>query len=217
MAQCFWAWWLCFLTKTNHIMKKLILITAIIAAVSSSAFAKTQGNSVEFGILRSSSENEYILNGVSQSYYGKFEDSSFGAFLGYKHAFNFNNVFIAPGVFFDYLGLEAKDRDGDTVSSNYRYGVKLDIGYDITDSVAAYVTGGFSNVAYEVNWKSINEKKSDSESDYLIGGGISYKISKDWGMNLEYNVQDLEYYTPENSDKIGVKIAVAKLGISYNF
>ena len=29
--------------------------------------------------------------------------------ISYKHAFNFNNFFIAPGVFFDYSNLNAKE------------------------------------------------------------------------------------------------------------
>lgn len=149
--------------------EKLIVATSIIATfTASSAFAKNEGNIVGVNLLRASNINQYQKSGSASANYGKFKDSSTGLGVSYKYAFNFDNVFLAPGVFFDKLGLKAKDQDGDSVSSNYRYGTKLDVGYDITDSFAAYLSTGLANTNYKVDWTSTGEKKTGSKLDTLL-------------------------------------------------
>jgi opacity protein-like surface antigen len=196
-------------------MKKIIAIAAIAATLATShALAKTEGNYVGVDILRTTAENQYKPDGG----YGKFKDSSVGVGVNYKYAFNFNQVFLAPGVFFDQLGTKAKDLDGDNVSANYRYGAKLDLGYDITDEFAVYFTNGLSALNYEVNWKSVDEKKSATQLGYFYGAGLSYKVIKDVVLSFEYNNQSLNNLkTPDASTKVKADIRVAKIGISYNF
>ncbi len=108
-------------------MKKLIVIGAVLTALSAPAFAKTEGAYVGADILYSKSSHKYknSQNQVS-SYYGTFDDSEIGYGANLKYAFNFNKIFIAPAIFADKIGTEAKDRDGDNVSINHRYGAKLD-------------------------------------------------------------------------------------------
>ena len=197
-------------------MKKIIFIAALtLTLATSSALAKTEGNYVGIDVLRTSAKHKYESNGLTGS---KFDDSSIGVGVNYKHALNFNQVFLAPGVFFDQLGTKSKDSDGGKVSASYRYGAKLDLGYDITDDFAVYFTNGLSNLLYSVDWNNTGDgKKSGSKLGYVYGGGLSYKIAKNLVMNLEYNTQSVDLKTPYNETKVASSIRVAKVGLSYNF
>jgi opacity protein-like surface antigen len=199
-------------------MKKFIAITSIVSTfVASSALAKTEGNFVELDILQAHSSNKYQIN-EKDTDTAKFKDSSLGFGVSYKHAFNLDKIFIAPGVFFDQLGTKARE-SVDSVTAQYRYGAKLDIGYDFTEKFAAYLTNGISNVKYKINWNSVNGAESDSKLGYFIGFGSSYKVAKDVSVNLEYNMQSLLLDTPDRTGAVKLRsnIGVLKLGVSYNF
>lgn len=201
-------------------MKKLIQIISTIAVLSSSqSFAQTQGNYIEVDISRNYSLNKYQISGNSVSNYKDFRNSGSGYGASYKYAFNRDKIFFAPGVFFDKLGLEAKDRNQNIISSDYRYGLKLEIGYDFSDKIAAYMTNGVANVDYKVDWRSVGKVKSGSKLGHFIGFGSIYKISGDVALNIEYNLQSLVFDTPDNSDINQVKsnISVIKVGASYGF
>ncbi len=201
-------------------MKKLLVTTSLLATlVTSSALAKTEGNLVGINLLRSSATNQYQRTNVASSNYSDFKDSAIGVGASYKYAVNFGQVFVAPGVFFDKLSLKAKDQDDDTVSSSYRYGAKVDVGYDITDNISAYVTGGLANVSYKVDWKSLDQKKSGSKTSFIGGIGVAYKLSKELTVGFEYNAQTPTFKTPDAGgiNEVKSKIRVAQIGVAYNF
>ncbi len=200
-------------------MKKIIAIAALTAALaSSSAFAKTEGNYVGIDFLKTSVTNRYQSSGGKAAGYEKFDNTSNGVGVNYKHAINFNDVFVAPGVFFDRLGSEATDVDGGTLSTQSRYGAKLDVGYDVNENFSAYVTNGLAHVKYNINLPS-NSTSTGAEISYFYGAGLSTKITKDLSLNVEYNTQTLSIATPKitGADHIKSKLNVAKLGLSYNF
>jgi opacity protein-like surface antigen len=201
-------------------MKRILLTTSLLAAFAApSAFAKTEGNYVGLDILRANAKHRYQESGTTASNYPEFSDSSIGYGVNYKYAFNFDNVFVAPGVFFEKLGTEAKDKDGDSVSVNYRYGIKANVGYDVTDDFAAYITAGAASTSYEVDWKAAGLKKSGSKIGYIVGAGLSYNVAKDVSLNVEYNVQPLTVSTPDDGgiNQAKTTVSVAKLGIAYRF
>ncbi|MBP7710550.1 MAG: porin family protein [Rickettsiales bacterium] len=201
-------------------MKKLLITTSILATlVTSSGFAKTEGNIVGVNLLRASATNEYQVTDATASNYAPFKDSSVGFGASYKYAINFDKIFVAPGVFFDQLSLKAKDQDDDTVSASHRYGAKVDVGYDITDNFSAYVTGGLANVSYKVDWKSANQKKSGSQASLIAGLGVAYKVTENVTLGFEYNTQSPTFKTPDNGgiNEVKSKIQVAQIGVAYNF
>jgi opacity protein-like surface antigen len=201
-------------------MKKLITITALVTTfAASSAFAKTEGNYLGVSALRVSADNKYKSNDTTASNYSNFKDSSMGYGVDYKYAFNFDKIFLAPGVFFDKLGVTAKDQDGDSVSANYRYGVKLDLGYDFNEKFSAYLSAGVANVNYKVDWKSISQKKSGSKTGFIGGIGLNYQALDNVVLNLEYNSQSLDFTTPDNGgiNKVNSDIKALKFGVSYKF
>lgn len=195
-------------------MKKSLILLSIIASLASfNAYAKTEGNYVGVSILRSSQDSKYN----PEEGYGKFDDSSIGFGLDYNHALNFNDFFVAPGVFAEKIGTKAKDSDGDNFSLDYRYGAKLNIGYDIVDNFAVYLTNGLSATVGKVDWKSFDLKKSSTELDYFYGAGVAFKVNKDIAVNLEYNTQKSNFKTPSEAQKAEAKLNMFKLGVSYNF
>ena len=187
--------------------KTLSLIIIAGSLLANSAYAKTEGNYVGIDILRSSTEHKYA--GIS------VKDKSAGFGANYKYAFNFDKIFLAPGVFAERLGSKVTDDLNETTTTNYRYGAKLDLGYDVTDNFAAYFTNGFANVRYKLDDHD-GYVESKSAVSYFYGAGLSYKILKNLTMNLEYNTQSPSF-TNVNGVKIKSDIKVTKIGVSYNF
>ena len=202
-------------------MKKIITTTLTLVTLFSStaALAKTAGNYAELDLLYSSASHKYAASNIVASNYPKFDDSSIGVGASYKYALNFDKIFLAPGVFFDKIGTNAADKDLDTISLNHRYGVKLDLGYDITDKFAAYVTNGFATTIYQVDWKSIGQKKSGSKVAYFFGAGLAYSVADNVTMNAELNMTSFDVSTPSFGGINNAKtdLAVAKIGVAYHF
>ena len=201
------------------INKKLLTAASIAAVISaSSAFAKTEGNYVGLDLLRSHVKHKYVVSDGSQ--YKDFNDSAAGFGLNYKYAFNKDNFFVAPGVFAEKIGTKAtKMKDIDKTRLNYRYGVKADIGYDVTDGLAVYFTNGLSSTNYSVAF-SDDGKKSGNKLGYFYGFGLSYNVSKEATINLEYNAQSMDLNAPniqEGSVKAETDLSVMKIGVSYHF
>lgn len=204
-------------------MKKLITVSSVIAVLAaSSAYAKTEGSYLGVSLLRAKAQHQYKNpNGTSFVAAGKFDNSATGYGLDYKYAFNFNDVFVAPGVFFDKIDTRAIDKAGlgEPVSINNRYGVKLDIGYDLSDNVNVYFTNGFNKVRYLVDWTNADAgaKRGVTPFHYFYGVGASFHASKNVTLNVEYNTQHLSGQTPAYGLTVRTKFDVAKVGISYHF
>ena len=202
-------------------LQKILATTVAIASVSlaSQAFAKTEGSYVGVDVLRVNSTHQYAQSGRIASNYPKFEDSAIGFGINYKYAINFNNFFIAPNAFYEKLGTKASDKDRDTVSINSRYGAKLDLGYDISDEFAIYLTGGVASVGYNVDWKSIDQKKSGDKVAGIFGVGANYYPHKNISLNVEYNFQSLDVATPSfgGINQAKTDISTVKIGAAYHF
>jgi opacity protein-like surface antigen len=196
-------------------MKKILSVAAIIAVfANSSAFAKTKGNYVGVSLLNSSARY-YSVDSEGKTPISK--DSSLGFGLDYKHAFNFgNNVFVAPGVFFDKLGLNSKEEGGD-LKVNKRYGAKLDIGYDVTHNTAVYFTNGLSYTNYRfATAGDQSTSASKNKLGYFFGAGFAHHLTKDVTLNVEYNLQKVNT-TDETNTQVKTQIGVAKIGVAYHF
>lgn len=225
-------------------MKKII-IASLVSAVSfsSASFAKTEGSYVGFNLLKTTAETkEWKGSRVSPSV-SPMQDSSNGYGLEFKHAFNFGNqMFISPGVFYDHLGNKIKDKPvsstvngvnlaNDSVSVKSRYGIKADFGYDVTDNFAAYLTAGLASVKYGINWdskivdptdlvtvsSSSSLSKKGRKMGAIYGAGFSFYPTKDVSVNVEYNMQSLDFKAPDVAVKAPTKLKTMKVGVAYHF
>jgi len=163
-------------------------------------------------------------------------DTGFG--LKYKYAINFNNLFIAPGIFSEINNSEAKGEvgTGDDIHSQIRIknrtGVKLDIGYDI-NRFSPFITGGYSLISYKTkNWFRTTQitqtfSRNGTANDFFYGAGLNYKVNKDITLDFEYNRNSFyaKTSTPnliaDNTrfwdGKYKTTLNIYKLGVSYKF
>jgi len=234
-------------------MKKILFAATAVACLSSSmAFAKTEGNYAGLSVINTNVKaGDYKSDGFTESNkdaFGLKNDDQFSLSTSYKYAFNFGGFFVAPGVLFDYANTSSKaneninDVDGSNTYSinqksnfdiNYRLGLRVDLGYDITDDIAAYVHTGVASSFY--NAKSTTDfsitdnstgdvigQSSDLESasghsiDLTYGLGFKYSVLKNLDLNLEYEASKMKMDLGEGSNQ-AFKLQVVRLGASYKF
>jgi opacity protein-like surface antigen len=203
-------------------MKKLLIISAILTSFTSNVFAKTEGHYLGLNILQSNVKHEYEVDGTKVANYPKFDDSTVGFGVDYKYAINLNGIFIAPGVFYDHISTEAKDDDNDSVNTNFRYGIKADIGYDFTESLSAYFSVGAAVLNYEMDWQnSLGLKKSGNAISGIVGVGAKYEINENLALKAEFDYQNAEIEgvvadTGRRWDT-QAQISTIKFGAAYKF
>ncbi len=194
-------------------MKKIIFITAAASIISmSSAFAKTEGNYGSVAVLY----NRIELGQLTSTSNTTKTTNSAGMGLGYKHAFNFDGIFVAPGVFGERTNIKSSINDVDEVNLKYRYGFRADVGYDIEDDLAVYLTGGLAFM----NTKTVTQEGTIShrtKSAPFYGVGISHEYSKKTSFFLEYQTQTYSLAAAGESNRIKVDNNIVKVGMSYKF
>ncbi len=178
----------------------------------SSAFAKTEGNYGSVAVLY----NRIELGQLTSTSNTTKTTNSAGMGLGYKHAFNFDGIFVAPGVFGERTNIKSSINDVDEVNLKYRYGFRADVGYDIEDDLAVYLTGGLAFM----NTKTVTQEGTIShrtKSAPFYGVGISHEYSKKTSFFLEYQTQTYSLAAAGESNRIKVDNNIVKVGMSYKF
>lgn len=146
----------------------------------------------------------------------------FGLNAGYK--VGFDQFFVAPELFFDYLNNSGKsasyDSDADikrnaSYEINYRYGAKVNLGYDFNDKFGAFVNLGLTNVDYDSNYE--NASYGASKIAMIYGLGASYNIDSNWTAKLAFDRQKFNTRdTFMGSRNINV-IHTIRIGAAYSF
>ena len=156
-----------------------------------------------------------------------YHNQGIGGSLGYKYAFNFNGFFVAPGVFFEHNNTEIRGSEGNSrakVNIKDRYGFKTDIGYDVTNIFAPYLTTGYNRISYSTqNYSSKKTYFRDaSNNDWFYGAGFKIRYSDHVAFNAEYNRQSFLAQTllTNSVGYLGyykTSLNIFKVGVSYNF
>jgi len=221
-------------------MKNLIILsTLIFLSVLGNTFAKTQGHYVDFNIIRtdlSALYNVYSTSGASNSYSksdnsefrGIGDDDKISVGIAYKYAYNFDNgIYVAPIVFFDYSNVKA----GSYATSlykyklDYRYGIKTNLGYDITDKFSLYSNMGVAYNKYEVRQRPTSTAKNSSvDPSFLYGFGTKYSIAENVDLNFELELSKVTMEEPRSasvgiytSGKTRFNTRTLRFGLSYRF
>jgi opacity protein-like surface antigen len=224
--------------------KTLSSIIIVISLFSSQAYAKTEGNYLGINISKNalkikstSSVAQDNFEGINSFYNYNNKNSKYGFGLNYKHAFNFNNFFVAPEIAFDLLNNEINSSYIREYNNYFSQKIKLknaitlkaNFGYDFSDQFAFYIPFGISKIGYDIETTDViginnkGTKKSGYKSSAFIGFGFSYQPIKNWVVNLEYNKYQNFKITSQNATfnngQIIAKINLdlMKLGISYRF
>jgi opacity protein-like surface antigen len=192
--------------------KKLLAVVSLTAAIStSSAFAKTQGHYVGVDLIATKYKDINIVSGTREN------DVDYGVGINYKYAINFNNFFVAPGVFYNYNNAELQVGGGliDLTSGlKNSYGVKADFGYDVTDKFAPFVSFGYQENRIEVTSSDFAALNGGTTLESLTYGvGAKYSVMSNVDVSLVYEYVNYNKSVFENS----LNIDVVKLGASYRF
>lgn len=216
-------------------MKKIIALTSTFAVLAAaSASAKTEGNYLALDLHRAVTQahNDIRTGTAITDHIDKRYDQQLNFGASYKYAFNFDKLFVAPGVFFERIGTNTRIATGENNDDHYfrvrnRHGVKVDVGYDITDNFAAYLTGGLSYTGYKTNHSDANGQASPqvlsgSKPGFLWGFGAMQKINDNFSVGAEYNTQRLSVKgllndTGSGDVRIKSTIDVYKLVVAYHF
>mgnify|MGYP000479326927 CR=1 FL=1 len=225
--------------------KNKFFITIFLAILlSTESYAATSGSYLGIdGIFsKTTFRQEYknSLGNIEQDS-DSFKGSDLGFGLNYKYAINFDGLYLAPGIFIEKNNLKTKksgivlasgEDDSRSLEINYRSGIRVDIGYDITDYFAIYALAGYSQINYKTKddyYTSGNSTISQSNSGFAGGGfygaGLKFDINDDFSINSEVNFQDFTAQTARNvrGDILGrnsvfkAHLVITKVGIAYRF
>jgi opacity protein-like surface antigen len=216
-------------------MKKLFVISFLAASVFNiSAFAKTQGSYVGLDLLNTKVKffERFTNSSHPESTDRKpsFSHSDYGAGLHYNYAVNLNGLFIAPGLILEFNNSttngHGEKQDLQRLKISNRYGVKLDVGVDITDVIAPYLTGGYVAIRHNSReyYNSVNtNSRSATSMNWFYGAGIKFNCNKLTSVNVEYNTQNFDVRnfvqgnTVQLDSRYRTRMDVLKFGLSYRF
>lgn len=149
---------------------------------------------------------------------------NFGANAGFR--FDFLNLFASAEAFYDNLDASARSfelADGtinsqDSITANYRYGMKANAGFAIFPRITPYLTYGMANVNYTNNLYSSGSSVGNSELAPIYGVGLMIDLLLGFSVRASYDYQSLNIRSAAGSDtKIKTHLGVAKLGVMYEF
>ncbi len=192
--------------------------------------AKTVGNYIGIDLIKTSTSfsmhQQYLDPKDNDKNPYTDPTPSYGYGLKYNYAINYRNFFLSAGLF--YENNQNKNNFNKSSFRQYnqdyiygksfvkikdRYGLKFDLGYDVSDDLAFYGTAGIVNNKYALSTSLYpyyyynNEYpdiiKNDRNSNTLttnpfktiygnnkspfFGAGIRIKLYKNWLLNGEYN------------------------------
>jgi opacity protein-like surface antigen len=191
------------------INKKLLTVLSVAATIAtSSAFAKTEGSYVGVDLLATQYKD------AVNSDRSRADNMGYGAGVNYKYAFNCDNFFIAPGVFYNYNNANVKSNSSDYQSKlRHSYGVKADLGYDINDKIATFVTFGYQENYIKDSMPSVGYRGNSTLESLIYGVGAKYSVTKDVDASLAYEYVNYNKSAIANS----LNPEVIKLGVAYKF
>lgn len=221
-------------------MKKLTILAALFATITATkSFANTSGHYAGINVLKASAKTKTskdISTFNSDTYFNsKSEDSSINFGFDYQYAINKNNFFVAPGLFYENLNTEAKVNDtrngwSQNLKLNNRYGLKLDVGYDVSKLFAIYVPLEYAITNYEfsthdyTNNSSLRTKRTASDSSFFYGLGVAFAPSDKILVKLQYTRSELDLQSVSdvalvNTVRLKAKtnLDIIKLGFAYRF
>ena len=188
-------------------MKKFLPALFAFSIVASAANAETQGHYVGLNLV-----NTY-QKGYQES--SDSDNNSWGITYGY--AFNFDRLFIAPEIFYDHNDSENNNHDVYKFEYDYSYGIKANLGYDITDDLAGYVSLGHAEIRNQTTAAPLRGRGSN---EYLIVGfGGRYSINDSFDLSASFELGKLGKSDDifNSTDGANSFIRVTKFGLIYNF
>lgn len=213
-------------------MKKIKLIFLLTVFLASSAQAR-DGFYAGADLLRTNAKHKFFIkqdiegNSIAFMEGTRVDSDSigFGAALGYKTTLT-NNVYVAPEIFYDYIGSSTKDfyylRDTnakqDSLDINYRFGAKLNLGVALVEKFNIFVNAGITDVSYTIRWNSFGGKSRGAHKIAMIYGlGASYDINEKWAVKAAFDRQNFNIQYVDEGQRDNVTLTTYRIGLAYNF
>ncbi len=212
-------------------MKKTLSVIAVAAALFSSFQANAKdGLYVGADLVTSNAEWKYSGNigSIGSTPQKRVDGTSVGAgvTVGYKKSFN--QFFVAPELFYDYLNSSTHDYyynnprfKQDSLELRSRYGAKANLGYNFTEKFSAYATYGLASIDHVDNFPSatsVSRSQGKWKTAAIYGLGAVFNINENWGIKAEFNTQRFNVpYSYDAGVMSKVRLNVLKTGLVYSF
>ena len=201
------------------------------------------GSYVSFDLLQYQScylVQDYVY-GVPYSYPPQNCGSNYGFGFNYKYVLSQDRFFAAPSAFYEYNTSGAiSGRYDVSLNNKYRYGLQIDLGYDVTDKFSPYVIGGYANIYYRARtrgdglaldpsgpngYENLTTARSGVAGSTFSGAGFKYNLNQCLSFKMEYlrqnyiakGVAPAESVDYLSNPYFKVKLQIFKAGISYHF
>jgi|SRR5208337_2231931 len=151
-----------------------------------------------------------------------------GAFGGAELGYNFQRGHIVFGVEADFEGAGISDSNAYAKSEMNWFGtVRGRLGYTF-DRALVYATGGFaygnvenSDVIPHVGAPSTVFSNSETQTGWVVGGGLEYKLAPNWSGKIEYQYLDLAASDWKHVLGLGnetdTQVHTVRVGLNYFF
>lgn len=215
-------------------MKKVFIATLSLIFLSLQANAARKSRFfVGTDYLSVDAKHEYFVNYQATILNPARIDASnvnhgIGFSLGYRAYLK--QLFVAPEFFFDYINSSTADFyaseagfDQDELAINYRYGLKINVGYNLWRTMNVFVNAGISRVDFDIRWKNEganqagNRSYGSSKIVPIYGAGISYDITPYLTLRLGWDMQNFNLRYVEQGLVDRVTLNVYKAGFTVNF
>lgn len=206
-------------------MKNFRIIFCLASLLSSPSYA----TGFYAGVDAISSNSRHVAKEYSSSSSPKNTDNkndnkiSYGANLGFR--VDFINLMTSAEIFYDDISTSSKNfslksgasNSSDSIRIENRYGAKANVGLKILPGVAPFLTYGLANVNHSSNVLSNNHMIRKSEMTPLYGVGVLIDLPLSFSLKATYDYQQFNMDYAEPGTKIRTNLAVARIGVMYNF
>ncbi len=144
-----------------------------------------------------------------------------GAFGGAQIGYNFQRGHIVFGLEADFEGAGISDSNTYAKSEMNWFGtVRGRLGYTF-GSALLYATGGFAYGNVENSFLSWSA--SETQTGWVVGGGVEYKLAANWSGKIEYQYLDLDASSASGAGPLGsgagndTQVHTVRVGLNYFF
>jgi outer membrane immunogenic protein len=217
-------------------MKRLLLASAAVAAMTSASFAADLSAPIEEVDVWSG-----FFVGIAGGYSFKTLDTDFddgaleddidsddfiiGAYYGRN--WQMDNLVFGIDSSFNYIGLDEEDVLADVggvpeldVEANFLGLSRLKVGFAF-DNTMIYAAGGLATTILEITDVGADDDDDDWAFGWTVGAGVEHKFSDNWSARIEYAYFNIESDEMEivADDPIEVELEghIIRGGVAYHF
>jgi outer membrane immunogenic protein len=217
-------------------MKRLLLASAAIAAMTSNSFAADLSAPVEevdiwsgffVGIAGGYAFKDVSIDVDAGAFEDDIESDDFIIGAYYGRNWQSGNFVFGIDSSFNYIGLEEEDVLDDVVGAtdldveaNFLGLSRLKVGYAV-DNTLFYAAGGLATTILDIEDTVALEDDDDWAFGWTVGAGVEHKFTDNWSARIEYayfNIESDDMSLPTEGDvEIEIEGHIIRGGVAYHF